>query len=71
MVDRAANLKDTYNLISDGHDPNDGDKESHRTAQGAHSWMHSLRREYENEDSSCDTSDSGCNQQPYLVVRPI
>jgi hypothetical protein len=57
----AANLENANNLISDGHDPNDGDEESHRTAQNAHSWVFSLRREYENEDGSCDTSDGGGN----------
>ena len=33
------NLENADNLIGDGHDPNDGDEESHRTAQGTHSWI--------------------------------
>lgn len=65
------NLKNTDNFISDCHDPNDGDEESHRTAQGAHSRMLSRSREYENKDGCCDTSDGSGNQQPHLVLRSI
>jgi len=54
-----ANLENSNNLISDGHDPNDGDEESHRAAQGTQSWVYPLRREYENEDGRRDTSDGG------------
>ena len=67
----ATNLENTNNLISDGHDPDDGNEESHRTAQDTHSWMLSRSREYENKDGCCDTSDGSCNQQPYLVLRSI
>lgn len=64
-------LENANNLVSDGHDPNDGDKESHRTAQHAHGWVLSRSREYENKDGCCDTSDDSGNQQPYLTLYSI
>ena len=67
----AANLENADDLISDGHDPNDGDEEPHRAAQDTQSWVCPLRREYENKDGRRDTSDGGGNQQPSHMIRSI
>lgn len=62
------NLENIDYLISNGHDPDNGHEEAHRTARHSRRWMVTFVGEHSNENGGGHATNSCSDQEGYFVL---